>query len=286
MPENRMEKLDTKKLVICLLLAAFALVSALWLADAASSPEHHSASIAALDEKKTTVMELTAAAAAASVIISAVPGDATTPIADQVAEMGSWLLIVTGVLMLEKFLLTFTGYAAFGILIPVACAFGILHQVAPRALFKGLAIRLALLGAVLFAVIPFSLHVSELFEETFAFRQTVQKAEQTPETLEGDAEEDEETGAGGIADWFAGLGDTITSGVNDAVERAEAALSDFIDAVAVLLISNCVIPVLVLMLMLWVLKLAVSLPIGPMDGGPRPPALPEHKAIKPQSPQS
>lgn len=278
MPEYMMEKLDIKKLVICLLLAAAALVSALWLADVFSSPEFHADSIAQLDDKKTTVMELTAAAAASSVIISAVPGDATTPIADQVAEMGSWLLIVTGVLMLEKFLLTFTGYAAFGILIPVACAFGILHQVMPRPLFKGLAIRLALLGAVLCAVIPFSLRVSDLFEETFEFQQTVQKAEQTPEALEGDAEADGDAAEpGGIADWFADLGETITSSVSDAVDKAEAALSDFIDAVAVLLISNCVIPVLVLMLMLWVLKMAVSLPFGSMGGGPKPPALPGHR---------
>lgn len=276
MPKN----FDTKKLVICLLLTVFALVSALWLASAASAPENHSKSIAALDEKKTTVMELTAAAAAASVVISAVPGDATTPIADQVAEMGSWLLIVTAVLMLEKFLLTFTGFAAFGLLIPIACVFGILHQVMPRPLFRGLAIRLALLGAVLFCVIPASLFVSKKFEEAFEFKQTVQKAEQTPETLEGETEEGDEDGSGGIGDWFAGLGDAISGGVSDAVDKAEAALSDFIDAVAVLLISNCVIPVLVLMLMLWVLKIAVSLPIGPlgsMSGGHKHPALPAHR---------
>lgn len=273
MPKN----IDTKKVVICVLLTVFALVSALWLADAASAPEHHSGSIAALDEKKTTVVELTAAAAAASVVISAVPGDATTPIADQVAEMGSWLLIVTAVLMLEKFLLTFMGFAAFGVLIPIACVFGILYQVMPRPLFKGLAIRLALLGAVLFFVIPASLFVSKKFEDTFNFKQTVQKAEQTPDALEGEAEEDDETENGGIGDWFAGLGDAITGGVSDAVDKAEAALSDFIDAVAVLLISNCVIPVLVLMLMLWVLKMAVSLPFGSMGGGHKHPVLPAHR---------
>ena len=36
----------------------------------------------------------------------AVPGDATTPIANQVSELSSYLLLVTGVILLEKILLT------------------------------------------------------------------------------------------------------------------------------------------------------------------------------------
>lgn len=271
------DKRITRNVVICLLLAAIALVSALWLADVCSSPEYHSRSIADLDEKKTAVMELTAATAVASVAISAVPGDATTPIADQVAQLGSYLLVITGVVMLEKFLLTFTGYAAFGVLIPIACAFGILYQIFPRAVFKGIAIRLCALGLVLFAVIPVSLRVGDLFEETFQLQQTVQSAQQAAGELEGEDEGaavQEDTG-GGIGAWFSSLGEQITGGVSDAMEKAKAALSDFIDAVAVLLVSNCVIPVLTLLLMMWLLKMAVSLPI---DGGrPKPPALPEHR---------
>ena len=279
MPDIK-EELLRPRTVACLLLAVLALVSALWLADVCSSPETYQKSIAALDEKKTTVMELTAATAVASVAISAVPGDSTTPIADQVAELGSYLLIVTGVLMLEKFLLTTLGLAAFGVLIPAACLFGILHLLVPRALFKSLALRLGALGLVLFAVIPASVRVSELFEETFELQKTVRAAAQAADALEGegdpDAEDADKTAPGSLGDWFADLGEQITGGVSAAVDKAEAALSNFIDAVAVLLISNCVIPVLVLLMMLWLLKLLVALPVG---GGPaKPPALPAHKA--------
>lgn len=274
------EKLLTPRTVACVLLAVFALVSALWLAGVFSSPEFHAESIAALDDKKTTVMELTAAAALTSVAISAVPGDATTPIADQIAELGSYLLIVTGVLMLEKFLLTFTGLAAFRFLFPVACVCFILWLMVPKPQIKGfafrLAVRLALLGAVLCAVIPVSLRVSDLFEDTFELQKKVDTAARAAEELE------EETGDAGekidsIGDWFTALGEQITAGVSAAVDKAEAALSNFIDAVAVLLISHCVIPVLVLLLMLWVVKMTVSLPMG---GSPRPPALPEHRSEK------
>lgn len=277
-----MENMDKKtltNLAISAVLVIIALVSALWLADVFSAPEHHSASIAALDEKKTTVMEMTAATATVSVAISAVPGDATTPIADQVAELSSYLLIVTGVLMLEKFLLLMTFRAAFAWLIPIACVLGIVYLLVPKPLFKGLAIRLAALGAALCMVIPVSLKVSDLFENTFELQKTVAAAAQSGEELEEEATEEEENAEGeseqgGIAGWFAGLGDQITGGVSDAVDAAEAKLSEFIDAVAVLIVSNCVIPVLVLVLMLWLLKAFVSLPL---DGGPRPLALPPHK---------
>lgn len=89
------EKTVPRKAIVGLLLAVIALASALWLAELAASPEHNAAALAELDEKKVTVMELTAASAAASVAISAVPGDATTPLANQISQLSSYLLLVT-----------------------------------------------------------------------------------------------------------------------------------------------------------------------------------------------
>lgn len=263
------EKAAFCKAIAAVLLAVLALASALWLAKFFSSPEFHKDSIAALDEKKVTVMELTAATAITSVAISAVPGDATTPIADQIAELSSYLMVVAGVIMLEKFLLAATGQLAFAVLIPIACALGVAYLCWQRPAFKQLALRLAAFAVAICLVIPASIHIGELFEETFRFQQTVESATKGAETLEEEAGEEtgEEAGQNGsIKDWFAGLGEQISGGVNDAIEKAEAVLGDFIDAVAVLLISNCVIPVLVLFLFVWLLKAVVSVPLD----GPRP----------------
>ncbi len=259
-----------KNLVAALLLTALALVSALWLAKVFSSPEFHAGSIAALDEKKVTVMELTAATALTSVAVSAVPGDATTPIADQIAELSSYLLVVTGVIMLEKFLLAATGQLAFAVLIPIACALGIVRLFWPRRALGRLALRVGAFALAVFLLIPASIRVSELFEETFHLQQTVQSAAAGAEKLEEETEADTQQN-GTIGDWLAGLGDQITAGVTGAVEKAEAVLSDFIDAVAVLLIANCVIPVLVLFLFMWLIKLLFG---APLDGGGQRDALP------------
>ena len=67
--------------------------------------------IQSLDDKKTTALELTAAATAASAAITLIPGDAGTPIADKLADLSSYFLIVVCAIYLEKYLVTITGLA-------------------------------------------------------------------------------------------------------------------------------------------------------------------------------
>ena len=106
------------KVIIPLLLAA---VSVFLLTGYAVSPELHAGTIASLDEKKTTVMELTAASTAAAAVVSALPDDTGTPIAEQLADLSGYFLIVLSAIYLEKYLTTLSGYAAFTVLIPLAC---------------------------------------------------------------------------------------------------------------------------------------------------------------------
>ncbi len=264
-------RITSQNLIAAAVLLAVLLTSCLWLSDRLSSPELHQTSIEALDKRKGTVMELTAATAASSVAISAVPGDATTPIADQVAELSSYLLLVTGIILLEKFLLTMTIKVAFTWLIPIACILGILYQFIPRTALKQLAIRLGAFALAICMIIPVSLKVGDLFEETFHLQQAVENAQQATEDVQKDTEEGEaESGTGGITGWFSQIGEQLTSSVTDAVERAKDALNSFIDAVAVLLISNCAIPVLIMFLFLWLAKAIASLPLSGEEEKPAP----------------
>ena len=60
-----------KKLLIAALLILLAVVSALFLADKAMTPETHQKTIASLDEKTVTVLKLTATSTVASAAVSA-----------------------------------------------------------------------------------------------------------------------------------------------------------------------------------------------------------------------
>lgn len=240
-------KWDVRKLAAAGVLLAVALVSALWVVRITSDPAFHASAIAALDEKKVTVMELTAATAAGSVAISAIPGDATTPIANQISDLSGYLLIVVGAIMLEKLLLSLTCYAAFRFLIPIACVLGIVYLFARVEWCRVLARKLALFGVVICLIVPASIQVIRIVDETFQIQQTIDDAEQAVEQPADTAEEE--------GNWFSQIGEAITGTVSDAVDQAEAALSRFIDAVAALLITTCVIPIAVLLFFVWVTKL-------------------------------
>ena len=74
---------DKKK---CILLATWLLIGILSftvVGKYAAAPEFHQATITSLDEKKNTVLELTMAATATSAVITLLPGDIGTPIAER-----------------------------------------------------------------------------------------------------------------------------------------------------------------------------------------------------------
>lgn len=120
-----MHSVTTKKAALAALLVLAALLSIFAVGKRASDPAYHQASIDALAEKQETVLELTAASTAASAAITLLPGDTATPIAEKLADLSGYFLIVLCAIFLEKYLLTITSYVSFTILIPAACALGI-----------------------------------------------------------------------------------------------------------------------------------------------------------------
>ena len=109
--------------IICVATALIlALASIFGVAKLITDPAFYQKSIAALEEKQETVLELTAASTAASAAITLLPGDTATPIADKLADLSGYFLIVLCAIFLEKYLLTITAAAAFKVLIPAACA--------------------------------------------------------------------------------------------------------------------------------------------------------------------
>ena len=108
-----MSKIDMKKILKVAVPLVVALISIFVLSKYATSTKFHEETIKALDAKKETVMELTAASTAASAAITLIPGDTATPIAEQIADLSSYFLIVICAIYLEKYLLTITGFGAF-----------------------------------------------------------------------------------------------------------------------------------------------------------------------------
>lgn len=263
-----MEKLNSKTIISVVALILIAVLSIFVVAPFASSAKTHANSIKTLDEKKITVMEITAATAGSATALAAIPGDATTPVANQILKLSSYLLIVIGAIFLEKVLITLTGFVAFKFLIPIACLLYAIYLFAEKDFFKNLAIKLALFGIVISLVVPVSISASNLIEKAYkdSINQTVEEAKNAQNEVNITESEETEEKSGwdkftsNVKEGISNIGDTASK----AIKKGEELLNKFIDAIAILLITSCVIPIVVLFAFVWLVKIIfnvnVSLP--------------------------
>ena len=244
-----MEK-TMRKLLIAALLVLLAVVSALVIADWAMSPNTHTRDIASIDEKTATVLRLTAATTLSSAGISAIPGDAATPIAEKLADFTEYFLLILCVLYAEKFLISILGGGFFRILLPIALALCAGSLFWKPQLLRRLAGKLALIGLALYLVIPFSLRVSDAIYN--AYQSTLDSTISAAEELNGETSQLAE--AGEDKGLLASVLDRISETAESLGRKAANILNRFIEALAVMIVTSCVIPILVLLFFLWVIK--------------------------------
>ena len=222
------------KMMVAVLVA---LLSIFVLAKVTSSPEFHAKSIQSLDEKKTMVLELSAGSALAATGVATIPGDGTTPIANKLTDISSYCLLIMCVIYLEKYLLTVTGFAAFGVIIPIACLLYIINLFMKSALCQAIVQKMVAFALVLFLVIPVSVQVSNIIESTH--ENSVEEAMEYIEQLdEEDMQEESET-KGFLEKLFDNAKDSIT----DTTEKVKTILNIFIETVAIMIVTSCLIPI-------------------------------------------
>lgn len=261
-----------EKTIIAAVLAAVALVSLIVFANIASNPETYTGIIGTLDEKKSNVMVLATTTTAASAAISALPNDMGTPIADKLVDFSSYFMVILAVIYLEKFLLTTLGFLGFGILIPVACA---LFAVAvflrrgtlTRVNLQRLGTKLAAFGLALALVVPVSVWLTDNVDATFdeslaASNAAAQEAtEQLEESAQAAPQEDQGL-LGGIASAVQEGWNGLTQGAQQALDSLGDQLNTMIDTLAVMIVTSCLIPLLVLILFLQLVKIITGLDFG------------------------
>ena len=254
-----MKEVLQKKTLFVVIPLLIALLSVFVLSGPASSPDLHGSTLAALEEKQTTVLELSAASAAASAAITLIPGDVATPIADKLADLSSHFLLVLCAVFLEKYLLTITGTVTFSFLIPVSCLLYVLYDWKSLRL---LAARLTAFGLLIFLVIPASVYVSDLIEDSY--QASIEATIETARDAAAELESESETAGEGEKGFFSGLISTVTDGVSGITDKVGEMVNRFMEALAVMLVTCCAIPVLVLLSFLWFAKilLSVELPVS------------------------
>lgn len=185
-----------------------------------SNPEHYSQTLSALDDKEEKVLTLTGSCATAATLLAAVPDDATTPVADEIADLASTFAIVLSVIFIEKYSVTLIGHMAFRYLFPLAILLLIAGILSNRFFLKRWAIKLGIFGAIVCFIIPFAMDVSGLIENTadYKIEQTIAEAEEISEEISENTDSE--------GNFFTKVLEKIKGGITGLMDRANDLLEN------------------------------------------------------------
>ena len=146
--------------------------------------------------------------------------------------------------------------------LPVSCLLYVLYVLFDWKSLRLLAARLTAFGLLIFLVIPASVYVSDLIEDSY--QASIEATIETARDAAAELESESETAGEGEKGFFSGLISTVTDGVSGITDKVGEMVNRFMEALAVMLVTCCAIPVLVLLSFLWFAKilLSVELPVS------------------------
>lgn len=253
------------------ILALTIILSCTVVGNKLTDPATYSHTIEVLDQNRITVLGLSAASAAASAAVSALPTDICSPLAQELSEFTTWFLLILSVIYLEKYLLTIFGAAACYLLLPVGCGILLTHCFFPKTSLRSIGTKLVALAATLLLVIPTSVWISDQINAIYSesIEVTVQSAGTVSETLisEMSGENEENTT---IIDEAKAILDDGSSSVAGVIDQFKNVLNRFIEATAVMIVTTCLVPLLVILFFVWIVKTLFNVPVIIPEHLPKP----------------
>ena len=271
-----------KKVIWVIVLLAIGCALFFWVAPQARNPENYEKTIETLDSLENKALVMTASSTALATAAALVPGDVTTPIANKLADVAGYMVIVYIAIIIEKYLLAMSGLVAFKILIPIALAAIGISLFAKgekgKATLRRLACKLVVLGILLWALVPTSALVTNIINDTYdmsystetKLEEEVLKSVDEIEAEEKEAESSDKEEKddfsiknlwNNIVDKTSDVTETVKGKVSDGAVEFQNSLNKMIEGVAVMIVTTCIIPLCVLILFLWIVKNVTGLNI-------------------------
>ena len=199
---------------------------------------------------------LITASTAISAAITLLPGDVASPIAQQIAELSEYFIVVLGALYLEKYMLTILGFVSSVILVPGSCALSVAHELRPGSGWKKrLSVVFLVVGLAGVLVVPASVAVSNSIDRTFhesiqsSIGSVIEVSDQIEETAETDPT---------LWEAITNAAQSVAGGVSGSVDKARAAVNHMIESITIMLVTDCVIPIAVVLFFVWLVKTIVK----------------------------
>ena len=265
--------------VICVVLAIYSIKVA---APVMSDVNHYEPINKDLDKKRSSVIEISSVLVGLSVVIAAVPGDSTTPLSTQITELSSYLVIALAAIMFEKFILPILGLAVFNYVVPVALAILCLYFILKKKKLLEVGVHLLVLCLALMVTIPLGVKAGNMIDESFGTDSIIADLQTDLESIDNlyetessvvEEPQPEEQPQKENTSFFQSLIDQvtdsateITSNVKNAVtvntkkiiEKAKLIIEKTMDVIAVIIITDIVMPILMVLIMAGALKITFT----------------------------
>lgn len=239
--------MSLKKISLVALLIFITILSCTKLGRITTNPntKFNQHSIESFDEKIDSVMLLSSGAAATSAAISLLPDDVGTPIAEQLSDFSKYFLLILTALFFEKYFVVVSGFIISYLIIPLICILLIMYLIFDNKKYKDIAIKAMLTGIIIFGIVPCTVHITDLITTTY--ETSIEDAKNNSLASESTSNDE-------------GLLSKLANTATSKLEEAASYVSQLFEALAVMIVVTCLIPILFLALALWLLKIVITQP--------------------------
>ena len=238
-----------KKTLLYSIILIVLIVVSIFMSETMSSMKIVDNSITSLDKKKATVQSITVSATASAAAITLLPGDAGTPIAEKLADVSEYSVFLYSSILLEKYLAASSGIISFKYLIPFALLLILLSLFASRKTdaLKSIGIKIIIFALILYLVVPASIKLTNNIEKTY--KNTTWEATHTDDSQKTKMKDISNEGNSILPHSF-----STNVSIKDQLGKYKKMLDGFMDKIAILIVTTCIIPILVFCFLLWLLK--------------------------------
>lgn len=246
-----MKKLSLSKRVIVSIILVIATLTSIILGNTYfSTPKAYKKTISVIEAQKQDALALNVAITATASSLSMLPDDTASSVADELTNLSAPLFVIVSILYAEKFLLTTFGWISFTFLFPAAGILLLIHRTLNKPAMLSCAKKLCILSIALTQVIPVGAIITTQIEDTFT--------ESVAQTYEAALDVTEDATNEDNGNFFTEFIDGVKNNVTGIIDMAKNVLSTMIDAVAVLLITSCAIPILTAFAFAWIVKMVLD----------------------------
>lgn len=245
-------RVTEKKIILVLVFLLMGVISYCVLSNKIPETEFVEDTLYSLEESKLTVIEFTGATLATSLAISALPDDFASPIANNLAGMDKYFILILMVLFVEKLIVLYGTKLAFMIVFPLACLFAGIYVITKARPLQTWAVKFAILGMSLFLVVPISTHLVDYFGAEY-----LEYVDDTIENTQSGADKindimSDTDGDDTIFEKLSGAFKVAIQGISDLLSYFNDVVKKCVNSIAILIVSNCITPLMVLFAFRWI----------------------------------